>query len=140
MMGTYISTKKAALEIAKIHQYISEESYWGMGRTMEDVQITIDNSYCYGLYSETNEQLGFARVVTDFVVFAYIMDVIIFKEHQGKGLGYKLIAHIMESNTLSKIKTFALKTKDAHSLYERFGFEKIGNSKLWMTKDKVVLL
>ncbi|MEB8329165.1 GNAT family N-acetyltransferase [Flavobacteriaceae bacterium KMM 6897] len=139
-METFISTNKETLDTAKIHRYISTESYWGMGRSMEDVLITIDNSYCFGLYSETNEQLGFARVVTDFVVFAYIMDVIIFKEYQGKGLGYKLIENIMESDALGKIKTFALKTKDAHSLYERFGFEKIGNSKLWMTKDKVVLL
>lgn len=139
-METYISTDKAALDITKIHKYISEESYWGMGRTREDVQITIDNSHCFGLFSETDEQLGFARVVTDFVVFAYIMDVIIFSEYQGKGLGYSLISQIMESNALSKIKTFALKTKDAHALYERFGFEKIGNSNLWMTKDKVVLL
>ena len=139
-METYISNNKEDLDIPKIHRCISEDSYWGKGRTLEDVQKTIDNSFCFGLYSETNEQLGFARVVTDFVVFAYVMDVIIFKNHQGKGLGDKLISHIMECDALSKIKTFALKTKDAHSLYERFGFEKIGNSKLWMTKDNVVLL
>ncbi len=139
-METYISTNKEDLDIHKIHRYISEESYWGKGRTLEDVQKTIDNSFCFGLYSETNEQVGFARVVTDFVVFAYVMDVIIFKDYQGNGLGYKLISHIMTSDALSEIKTFALKTKDAHSLYERFGFEKIGDSKLWMTKDNVVLL
>ncbi len=139
-METYISTNKEDLDIHKIHRYISEESYWGKGRTLEDVQKTIDNSFCFGLYSETNEQVGFARVVTDFVVFAYVMDVIIFKDYQGNGLGYKLISHIMTSDALSEIKTFALKTKDAHSLYERFGLEKIGDSKLWMTKDNVVLL
>ncbi len=139
-METYISTNKEQLDIAKIHQYISKESYWGMGRTLEDVQKTIQHSHCFGLYSESNEQLGFARVVTDFVVFAYLMDVIIFKEHQGKGLGDMLIAYIIESDNLRDIKTFALKTKDAHTLYERYGFEKIGNSKLWMAKDKVVLL
>ena len=139
-METYISTNKEQLDIIKIHQYISEDSYWGMGRSLEDVQKTIDNSYCFGLYSETNEQLGFARVVTDFVVFGYLMDVIIFKKFQGKGLGNKLVSHIMESDTISGLKTFALKTKDAHSLYERFGFEKIGNSPLWMAKDNVVLL
>ena len=139
-METYISNNKEDLDIPKIHRCISEDSYWGKGRTLEDVQKTIDNSFCFGLYSETNEQLGFARVVTDFVVFAYVMDVIIFKNHQGKGLGNRLISHIMESDKLRNIKTFALKTKDAHSLYERFGFEKIGNSKLWMTKDNVVLL
>ncbi|MEJ1221971.1 GNAT family N-acetyltransferase [Sediminicola sp. 1XM1-17] len=139
-METYITTNKEQLDTYKIHQYISQDSYWGMGRTLEDVQKTIQHSYCFGLYSKTNEQLGFARVVTDFVVFAYLMDVIIFKEHQGKGLGNKLINHIIKSDALSKIKTFALKTKDAHTLYERYGFEKIGNSKLWMAKDKVVLL
>lgn len=139
-METYISTNKEDLDIPKIHRYISEDSYWGKGRSLEDVQKTIDNSFCFGLYSETDEQLGFARVVTDFVVFAYMMDVIIFDSHQGKGLGNRLISHIMESDKLRNIKTFALKTKDAHLLYERFGFEKIGDSKLWMTKDKMVLL
>lgn len=139
-METYITTDKEELDIAKIHQYISKESYWGMGRTLEDVQKTIQHSHCFGLYSESNDQLGFARVVTDFVVFAYLMDVIIFKEYQGKGLGDKLITYIVESDALRNIKTFALKTKDAHTLYERYGFEKIGNSKLWMAKDKVVLL
>ncbi|MGY8914434.1 MAG: GNAT family N-acetyltransferase [Flavobacteriales bacterium] len=139
-METHISTNKEQLDINKIHRYISENSYWGMGRSLEDVKKTIDNSFCFGLYSETNKQLGFARVVTDFVVFAYVMDVIIFKKYQGKGLGYKLISHIISNDDLSKIKTFALKTKDAHSLYERLGFEKIGNSKLWMAKDNVVLL
>ncbi|MET6990541.1 GNAT family N-acetyltransferase [Sediminicola arcticus] len=138
-METYVSTNKEQLDITKIHRYISEDSYWGMKRSLEDVQKTIDNSFCFGLYSETNEQLGFARVVTDFVVFAYVMDVLIFKDSQGKGLGYKLISHVMNSDALIEIKTFALKTKDAHSLYERFGFEKIGNSTLWMTKDNVVL-
>lgn len=139
-METYITTDKEELDIAKIHQYISKESYWGMGRTLEDVQKTIQHSHCFGLYSESNDQLGFARVVTDFVVFAYLMDVIIFKEYQGKGLGDKLITYIVESDALRNIKTFSLKTKDAHTLYERYGFEKIGNSKLWMAKDKVVLL
>ncbi|ALM07129.1 acetyltransferase [Sediminicola sp. YIK13] len=139
-METYISTNKEDLDIPKIHRYISEDSYWGKGRSLEDVQKTIDNSLCFGLYSETDEQLGFARVVTDFVVFAYMMDVIIFDSNQGKGLGNRLISRIMESDKLRNIKTFALKTKDAHLLYERFGFEKIGDSKLWMTKDKMVLL
>ena len=139
-METYISTNKEDLDIPKIHRYISEDSYWGKGRSLEDVQKTIDNSLCFGLYLETDEQLGFARVVTDFVVFAYMMDVIIVDSHQGKGLGNRLISHIMDSDKLKNIKTIALKTKDAHLLYERFGFEKIGDSKLWMTKDKMVLL
>ena len=98
-METYVSTNKEQLDITKIHRYISEDSYWGMKRSLEDVQ----------------------------------------KDSQGKGLGYKLISHVMNSDALIEIKTFALKTKDAHSLYERFGFEKIGNSTLWMTKDNVVL-
>lgn len=139
-METYISADKEKLDVTKIHRFISEDSYWGMGRTMEDVQLTLDNSYCFGMYSETNEQLGFARVVTDFVVFAYLMDVIVFKDYQNKGLGYKLISYVIKSEALSKIRTFALKTKDAHALYERFGFKKIGDSELWMAKDDIVLL
>ncbi len=138
-MSIVISTDKNKLDIHKIQQYIGVESYWGKGRTVEEVKTTIDNSFCFGLYDEYGNQMGFSRVVTDKILFAYLMDVIIFTEYQGKGYGKKLVDYMMNHELIKKVKTVALKTKDAHSLYERHGFKKVGDSDFWMSIDKIKL-
>ncbi|HEA22773.1 hypothetical protein LCGC14_1091850 [marine sediment metagenome] len=140
-MGFYISKDKNKLDVTAIHRAISEESYWGRGRSVGEVQTTIENSLCFGLFNEINEQIGFARLVTDYVFFGYIMDVIILdKNYKGMGLGKKLISHLLKDEVIKNLKTLALKTKDAHQLYERYGFTKIGDSALWMSIDKQNLL
>ena len=140
-MGFYISKDKKKLDVTAIHRAISEESYWGRGRSLGEVQMTIENSLCFGLFNEVHEQIGFARLVTDYVFFGYIMDVIILdKNYKGMGLGKKLISHLLEDEIIKNIKTLALKTKDAHQLYERYGFTKIGDSPWWMSIDKQNLL
>ncbi|MDC6364621.1 MULTISPECIES: GNAT family N-acetyltransferase [Flavobacteriaceae] len=130
-----ISTDKNRLDVAKIHQEI-KNSYWGGYRTEEMTVKTIENSICFGIYSKEEEQLGFARVLTDKVVFAYIMDVIIFEPYKGKGLGKKFVQHILNLPEIKNVQTVALKTKDAHGLYKPFGFHKVGNSDMWMALDK----
>ena len=134
-MDIDISTGKNRLDILKIHQEI-KDSYWGGYRTLEMTQKTIENSMCFGVYSKEGEQLGFARVLTDKVVFAYLMDVMIFEPYKGKGLGKKLIRHILDHPEIKEVHTVALKTKDAHELYKPFGFDKVGNSDMWMAMDK----
>ena len=130
-----ISTDKRQLDLPKIYDFISRESYWGHGRSEEEFYTTVEHSFCFGMFNSEGEQIGFARVVTDFVVFAYLMDVVIFKSFQGKGLGKALMNAIMNHKSLEKIKTFALKTKDAKSLYAKFGFKSLCDSEMWMTKD-----
>ncbi len=136
----YISTDKNLLDVDFIHDYISKVSYWGMGRTIEETTKTIANSFCFGVYSKSNEQIGFARVVTDDVFFGYVMDFIIAESHQGKGVGKTLMEFIMENKTIMKLQTIALKTKDAHLFYEKYGFKKVGGSSLWMSIDRQKLL
>ena len=138
-MDFSISTDKTLLNVERIHEYIGTISYWGRGRTIKEVKRTIEHSLCFGMYDSENEQIGFARVVTDHLVFGYIMDVIVFDEYQCRGYGKKLVEHIMQNDVIKKLKTIALKTKDAHGLYENFDFKKIGNSDLWMAKDTVKL-
>ena len=138
-MSLTISTDKSKLDVHRIYHYISTESYWGKGRTLEEVKTTIDNSFCFGLYDENENQLGFSRVVTDQILFAYLMDVIIFTDYQGNGYGKYLVEYMMNHELLQKVKTVALKTKDAHNLYERHGFKKVGNSDFWMSIDKIKL-
>src|SRR5690606_8393229 len=77
-----------------------------------------------------------ARLLTDSVVFAYIMDVVIFDPYKGRGLGKMLIKYIMDRPDVQTVKTVALKTKDAHALYEAFGFERVGNSEMWLAIDR----
>lgn len=134
----FISKDKGLLNVEGIQQFIAS-SYWGKDRTLNEVILTIENSYCFGIYTKDNEQIGFARVVTDYIYFGYFMDVIIFDKFQGKGYGKILIEAMLEDSTIKSLKTIALKTKDAHKLYERYGFNKIGDSSLWMSVDKQIL-
>lgn len=138
-MDLIISTDKEKLDINAIHNFISNESYWGKGRTIEEMRTAIDHSLCFGMYLKSGEQVGFARVLTDYVVFAYFMDIVIFKAHQRKGFGRELLNFIMDHEGLRHVKTRALKTRDAQALYQNYGFRSIGNSSLWMSKDEVVL-
>lgn len=130
----YISTEKNKLNIQRVHKEV-KESYWGDYRTLEMTKSAIENSICFGVYSKTNEQVGFARVLTDKVVLAYIMDVLIFDAYRGKGLGKMLIECILNHPTIKNVQTIALKTKDAHGMYEPYGFNRIGDSTMWMAKD-----
>ena len=139
-MEVFFSTDKSLLNVERIHQYISSVSYWGRGRTLDEVKMTIKNSLCFGMYNASNEQIGFARMVTDHVAFGYFMDVIIFDGYQGMGHGTKLMEYIMGHEVVKNLKTIALKTKDAHELYEKFNFKSIGDSRLWMANDKLKLI
>jgi len=79
-----VSTDKNKLNVPFIQHFL-KDIYWAAGRTMEEVQRTIDSSFCFGIYLN-DEQIGFARVITDYVVFAYVMDVFIIDEHRGKDI------------------------------------------------------
>ena len=116
-----ISTDKKRLDIKVIHNYLSNESYWAKGRTLETVQRSIENSLCFGVYIET-KQVGFARVITDYAVFAWLLDVFILPEFQGKGYGKKLMETIVTHNNLQGLRRWGLGTDDAHGLYKQFGF------------------
>ncbi len=94
--GPYIiSTDKQLLDIAVIHDFLSNRSYWGHGRSMETVSKSIEHSLCFGVYTQSEgKQAGFARVVTDFTIFAWVMDVFILEEYRGNGLGKLLMQSI----------------------------------------------
>lgn len=121
MMTPRISTNKNELNISLIHEFLSN-SYWAKGRTVSEVKKTIKHSLCFGIYLD-NKQIGFARVVSDYVIFAYLMDVFIIEEYRGKGYATLLIGHILNEHRLKEVKRWGLMTRDAHSLYKKFGFE-----------------
>ncbi len=134
-MNISISTDNDQLDIGMIHTYLSENSYWASSRSRTEVELSIKYSICFGMYLGDKHQIGFARVVTDRIIFAYLMDIFVLDAYQNRGFGKKLIEFILHHEIIDKLKTVALKTKDAHGFYEKYGFEKIGNSPLWMAKD-----
>ena len=121
----HISTDKNLLDINLIESFLSNRSHWAKGRSRQTIERSIENSLCFGIYDGGNKQVGFARVVSDFAVFAWLMDVFIVEECRGKGLGKQLIASIMSHEKLQEIKRWGLATKDAHGLYEQYGFKSL---------------
>ncbi|WP_298118709.1 GNAT family N-acetyltransferase [Flavobacterium sp.] len=127
-----VSTDKSKLNIPFIQNFL-KDVYWAAGRTMEEVQTTIDTSFCFGIYLN-NHQIGFCRVITDYVVFAYVMDVFIDEKHRGKGYSSILINAMMTEPKLQQVKIWRLATSDAHFLYEKFGFENLAHPEKMMEK------
>ncbi len=129
-----VSTDKNKLDIAFIQNFL-KNIFWKAPRTIADVQTVIDNSFCFGIYLN-EQQIGFARVITDYVVFAYVMDVFIVESHRGKGYSSILIDKIMREPKLQQVQIWRLATKDAHFLYEKFGFKLLSHPEQMMEKKK----
>jgi GNAT superfamily N-acetyltransferase len=130
-----VSTDKKKLDVPFIQHFL-KDIYWAAGRTIDEIQKTIDSSVCFGIYPD-DVQIGFARVITDYVVFAYMMDVFITEEHRGKGYSSILISTMMEEPILKEVKIWRLATKDAHFLYEKFGFKALAYPERMMEKIKI---
>jgi GNAT superfamily N-acetyltransferase len=133
----YISTDKSKLDVEIIFDYLSNQSYWAKGRSIETIEKSIENSLCFGVYDNTNNQVGFARVVSDRAVFAWLMDVFILPSFQGKGLGKLLMASIMSCKDLQEVKKWGLGTKDAHGLYRKFGFTTVSKPENMMELEMI---
>lgn len=132
--GDYtISTDRSRLDINLIHDFISNHSYWGKGRAREVVERSIENSLAFGLY-HGDQQLGFARIVTDYATFAWVADVFIVPEHRGRGLSKWLMEIIIAHPQLQGFRRWVLATKDAQGLYEQFGFIKLHRPERWMER------
>ena len=119
-----ISTDKDKLDLMAIHDFLTNRSYWAIGRSFETVKRSIENSICFGVYDSSDKLVGFARVLTDYAVFAYIMDVFILEDYRRQGLGKQLMSEIMQHSDLHGLQRFMLATNDAHELYEKYGFKR----------------
>ena len=115
-----ISTNKSKLDVELIHHFLTN-SYWAKGRSIEQVEKSIQHSMCFGVY-ENDQQIGFARVITDQATYAYIADVFIVEDHRAKGYGKQLMTTILSNEILSEVDNWYLITKDAQGLYQQLGF------------------
>lgn len=129
----FVSTDRALLDLNLIHDYLSNKSYWATGRSEETIRRSIENSLSFGLYNG-EEQVGFARVITDYATFAWVADVFIVDEARGQGLGKWLMEVILAHPELQGFRRWILATKDAHELYRRFGFEELKRPERWMER------
>ncbi|MFN3664649.1 MAG: GNAT family N-acetyltransferase [Sediminibacterium sp.] len=120
----FISTDIDKMDVDTIHRYLSESSYWAKGIPKELVGKSIKHSLCFGVFSG-DEQVGFARVVTDRTSFAYLGDVFILPTHQGKGLSKWLMQTIHDYPDLQGLRRWMLFTRDAHGLYSQFGWKQV---------------
>lgn len=128
-----ISTDRNRLQLEAIHKFLSEDSYWAQTRTKEQTERAIKNSLPFGVYKGEN-QIGFARIVTDYATFAYLGDVYILEEFRGRGLSKWLMETISNHPELQGFRRWILATKDAHTLYEKFGFHELVHPERWMEK------
>ena len=131
--GYYIRTDKSAMDIDFIHGYLSEQAYWAKGRSREEVMKSMENSLCFGLFNQ-KRQIGFGRVATDYVVFAWLMDLFVDPEYRGMGFGKALVRNIVEYPQLKSVNGMGLRTQDAQELYKNEGFGPIPDPETWMFK------
>jgi GNAT superfamily N-acetyltransferase len=125
-----ITNERAKLDVDVIHGFLTR-SYWAAGISREKVERSLDRSLCFALLVD-GRQAGFARVITDRTTFAYLCDVFVLEEHRGGGLGKRLIAAVRAHPDLVGLRRFLLTTRDAHGLYEPFGFQCVTEPRKFM--------
>ena len=114
----FVTTDKSKFNLEIIHTFL-KNSYWAKDISFDIVKSSIQNSYCFGAFLNDN-QIGFARVITDYNSLAYLLDVFIINEFQNKGFGRQLLDSVFNDQKLSKIKKWMLATNDAHALYKQY--------------------
>ncbi|MCB2376301.1 GNAT family N-acetyltransferase [Hymenobacter sp. BT635] len=117
-----ISTDPARLDVAAIHRYLAEDSYWARNIPRATVERAIEHSLNFGLYAPDGRLAGFARIVTDYATFAWLCDVFVLPEFRGRGLSKWLMECVWAHPELQNLRRKMLATLDAHGLYTQFGF------------------
>ena len=130
--GYEISTDKSLIDFEVVYKYLNGDSYWANGIQAEKLRKAVENSMCFGVYDRENNQVGFARVITDQATFAYICDLFILPGFRGLGLSKWLVQSILGHPELQGLRRWSLATADAHGLYNQFGFTQITRPEVWM--------
>tara|TARA_R110000868_G_scaffold403248_1_gene680330 strand:+ start:2760 stop:3236 length:477 start_codon:yes stop_codon:yes gene_type:complete len=128
-----ISTDSKKLDISLIHNFLSNESGWSNGISIDKVKKSINNSLNFGIYRDL-KLIGYARVISDFSTIAYLGDIFILKEYRGLGLSKWLMETIMDHKHLQDLRRWILLTSTAEWLYEKYGFTKLPKPDIYMEK------
>ncbi|HEY8613019.1 MAG TPA: GNAT family N-acetyltransferase [Roseomonas sp.] len=136
--GEYrLSTDRALLDLDAVHSFLAGESYWARGLNRAVMERAIAGSLPIGAYGPDGALAGFARVVTDGAVFAYLRDVFVLAPHRGKGLGRALSAAMLEHPDLTTVRNWMLATKDARGVYAGLGFGPVAEPSNLMQKRRI---
>ncbi|MEU1368132.1 GNAT family N-acetyltransferase [Streptomyces sp. NPDC005803] len=128
-----ISSDPARLDAARVHDWLSTDTYWAKGRTREHQDRAIAGSLNFGAYDVVSgEQAGYARVVSDLATFAWLCDVYVDPVARGNGLGGRLVAAARDHLAPTGVRRFLLATADAHGVYEKAGFRPLDHPDQWM--------
>lgn len=136
MSETYFFSAEAnRIDRARVHQWLSEQSYWAQGRSRQTQDAAIEGSRNYGMYDgENGDQVAYGRIVTDGVTFAWMCDVFVAPEVRGRGIGKMLASGILEDLEHLNLRRILLSTGDAHGLYSQFGFTPLAEPFKMMAK------
>ena len=132
--GHWVSDERELVDVAAVHRWLSDESYWAQGRSLAVVQRSIDASLPYGLYRADGAQVGFCRWVTDRATFAWLADVFVDAAARGAGLGKFLVGTATDDPAIRDLPLQLLGTRDAHGLYAQFGFVPVPEPGRWMER------
>jgi len=131
--GFELNDDPACIDAAAAHAYLTR-SYWSPGIPLETVARAITNSLCVAVFHQ-GRQVAMARVVTDYATMAYLADVYVLDEHRGQGLSKAMLAHLDTRPDLQGLRRWILFTRDAHELYERFGWQRTDHPERLMLRD-----
>jgi GNAT superfamily N-acetyltransferase len=133
MQTLRISTDKAELDVPLIHRFLSEQSSWAIGIPLAVVRRSIEHSLCFGGFLDAS-QVAFARVVSDYATFAYLMDVFVLPDFRGHGHGKTMMQAVVSHQRLQGLRRFMLATSTAHDLYARFDFWPVSKPQSFMER------
>lgn len=134
--GYTISDDPARVDVAAVHRYLTEESYWARGVPRDVVERSVAGSLPFGLHAPDGSLAGFARVVTDRATYGYLADVFVLDAHRGRGLGVWLVEVVLGHPDLRGLRRWVLFTEDAHGLYARFGFGPAATPERYMERAR----
>jgi GNAT superfamily N-acetyltransferase len=119
--GIELDDDRERIDVATVHGYVTEHAYWALGRSYDVMEHLIrDAARVVGLYDE-GRLIGFCRVASDDVTYAWLFDVYVLPEYRGRGFGVELVREAVENGPHAGLR-WILHTKDMHRLYARFGF------------------
>lgn len=128
-----ISTERSKLDVDMVFKFLNEQARWCNGVPRHIVEKSIANSLCFGAYLG-EQQVGFARMVTDYATFANLVDVFVLEEFRGKGFSRVLLESIHNHPELQGLRRITLATSDKHPLYSKFGYKLLGRPEIFMEK------
>lgn len=121
-----ISTDQKLLDITVVHNFLAMQSEWARGIPLSILRRSLRNSLCFGVFHKA-QQIGLARVISDYATIAYLGDVFIVPEFRGRGLSKWLMECVISHPNLQNLRRWILVTEDAHGLYKKYGFRQLEN-------------